>query len=75
MCLIKQSLENKLITIWECQWNTMKKSNNEIKEFLTRSEVKDPINPRDAFKGGRVNATRLYHKRYTTTTSQVAILG
>lgn len=48
--------------IWECQWNEMKASNPEIPEFLKDSNLQSPLEPRDAFKGGRVNATRLYHK-------------
>ena len=55
-----------VVEIWECQWNEAKKTNPEIQEFVNRLEFVEPLNPRDAFCGGRTNATKLYHQTSDT---------
>lgn len=49
-------------TIWEHEWNDMLKNNEDLKRFLADSNLPTPLNPRDAFFGGRTNATCLYYK-------------
>ena len=44
-----------VVTIWEYEWTKLKKERDEIKAFV------EPLNPRDAFCGGRTNALKLYH--------------
>lgn len=47
--------------IWECDWDREVKSNEDLKQFLASYEMVEPLNPRDAFFGGRANAVRLHH--------------
>ena len=48
--------------MWECEWNQLKKSQSEIKEFLDTLQLKSRLEPRDAFYGGRTNAIQLHRK-------------
>ncbi|XP_032067185.1 uncharacterized protein LOC116504335 [Thamnophis elegans] len=48
--------------IWEHEWNGLMKRDAGLKQFLTDSKIPTPLNPRDAFFGGRTNATCLYYK-------------
>jgi len=41
-----------LIEMWECQWVKTKKCKN-------RNNIVEPLNPRDAWYGGRTNASKL----------------
>ena len=47
--------------MWECDWDHEVKSNEDLKQFLASYETVEPLNPRDAFFGGRTNAVRLHH--------------
>ena len=47
--------------MWECDWDREVKSNEDLKQFLASYEMFEPLNPRDAFFGGRTNALRLHH--------------
>ncbi|XP_055357527.1 uncharacterized protein LOC129602520, partial [Paramacrobiotus metropolitanus] len=50
-----------VVTMWECHW--MKERNElNIADFLAGQNLRDPMNPREAFKGGRTNASRLYYE-------------
>ena len=48
--------------MWECDLKKELKRNREMKEFFDSVKILDPLDPRDAFFGGRTNATKLYHK-------------
>lgn len=50
-----------LKVIWECQWEKGKKENVALQDFLQTFEVAEPLDPRDAFFGGRTNAVKLFH--------------
>ena len=47
--------------MWECDWGREVKSNGDLKQFLASYETVEPLNPRDAFFGGRTNAVRLHY--------------
>uniref|UniRef100_A0A914V5X4 DNA-directed DNA polymerase n=1 Tax=Plectus sambesii TaxID=2011161 RepID=A0A914V5X4_9BILA len=47
---------------WECELKDELKKDQKMKEFFTSCEIQDSLNPRDAFCGGRTNATKLYQK-------------
>ena len=47
------------VSIYECQLNKNKEFQQFAKDFT--QEVVEPINPRDAFYGGRTNATKLLY--------------
>ena len=50
-------------TKWECQWkNEVKRAEGDLSEWLTNWNPVSPLEPRDAFFGGRTNAVRLHHE-------------
>ena len=56
-----------VIEKWECQWKQEIESNPHIQQVLTSLDSDNalpspPLNPREAFYGGRTNATKLYHE-------------
>ena len=46
---------------WECELKKELKEDEEMKQFFDEYEIVDPLQPRDAFYGGRTNATKLFH--------------
>ena len=50
------------VEIWECQWEKLKREREDVCAFVDALNLSTPLNPRDAFFGGRTNALRLYHK-------------
>ena len=51
-----------VVTVWECEWERMKKEREEIKAFVDSLDIVEPLNSRDAFCGGHTNAIKLYHR-------------
>ena len=51
-----------IIEIWTCDIQHELAMDSEMKEFFDNFEISEPLEPRQAFFGGRTNATRLYHK-------------
>lgn len=47
---------------WECEYQKDKKTNADLKAFLSQYEAVLPLEPRDAFFGGQTGATTLYAK-------------
>ena len=47
---------------WECELDKELKEDEEMKRFFDEYEIVDPLQPRDAFYGGRTNATKLFHE-------------
>lgn len=61
-----------VIEMWEHNFQKMKKQSPELKSFLLTHNLKDRLNPRDAFFGGRTNALKLFSEgdiRYIDFTS------
>ena len=59
----------KIIKIWECELKTLRESSIEIDEYFINHlryfnslKFSPPLQPREAFYGGRVNASKLYHE-------------
>ena len=48
--------------IWECEWNSMKKQEPLVKAFVESLKWVDPLQPREAFFGGRTGAVALHKK-------------
>ena len=48
--------------MWECEWNRMKETDPQLKEFVKKVDIVTPLIPREAFFGGRINAIKLHHK-------------
>ena len=47
--------------MWECDWDMEVRTNAELRHFLDTLEIVDPLQPRNAFFGGRTNAVKLHH--------------
>ena len=46
--------------IWECKWDHEVKTNASVKHFLSSFDLVPPLQPRDAFFGGRTGAVTLH---------------
>lgn len=47
---------------WECQWRSFLRQSPEAQAFLKAHPPHQPLDPRDAFYGGRTNAYQLYYQ-------------
>ena len=47
---------------WGCELKKELEEDEELKQFFEEYEIIDPLQPRDAFYGGRTNATKLFHE-------------
>ena len=47
---------------WECELEKELKEDEEMRQFFDEYEIVGPLQPRDAFYGGRTNATKLFHE-------------
>ena len=47
---------------WQCELEKELKEDEEMKQFFDEYEIVDPLQPRDAFYGGRTNAAKLFHE-------------
>jgi len=56
-----QSMGYHVVEMWGCQWRRLRETSPEIQTFVDNLAFVDPLNPRDAFCGGRTNAIKLYH--------------
>ena len=52
----------KVIEIWEHQWDQQAQTNEAVKRFLSTFDLVAPLQPRDAFYGGRTGAVSLHAK-------------
>lgn len=68
-----------VMEMWECDWDWEVKHDPQVQQFLSTLEIVDPLDPRDAFFGGRTGAASLYYKvdeskgeqiRYVDVTSE-----
>ena len=52
-----------LVEIWECEYNILAETNPDLKQLIIQeSNIKPPLNPRDALAGGRTNAIILHYE-------------
>ena len=47
---------------WGCELEKEMEENEEMKRFFEEYELVEPLQPRDAFYGGRTNAAKLLHE-------------
>ena len=47
---------------WGCELMKDLEEDEEMKQFFEDHELIDPLQPRDAFYGGRTNAAKLFHE-------------
>ena len=57
-----QALGYNVVEMWECEWTRLKDTSPDIQTFVDSLKFTEPLNPRDAFCGGRTNAVKLYHR-------------
>lgn len=59
-----KSMGFKLVQIWEHEFDELYRTNEQLRSFLRTLDYlkKEPLNPRDAFFGGRTGVCKLYHK-------------
>ena len=50
-----------VVEMWECDLMKEMEHDEDMKHF-EEYELVDPLQPRDAFYGGRTNAAKLYHE-------------
>ena len=46
--------------IWECRWDSLVKTDQAVNRFLSSFDLVPPLQPRDAFFGGRTGAVALH---------------
>lgn len=56
------ALGHRVYEMWECEWNQMINNYPQVKQFGDKLDIVTPLNPREAFFGGRTNAIKLYHE-------------
>ena len=54
--------EYNLIQFWDHDFENLLKNSQDFKNFVTKLDVSDPLNPRDALFGGRTTPFKIYHK-------------
>ena len=47
---------------WECDILKEMEHDEDMKHYFEEYEIVDPLQPRDAFYGGRTNAAKLFHE-------------
>ena len=48
--------------MWECEWQRQKQTDERVRDFVSSLDIVTPLDPRDAFFGGRTNAVKLHHQ-------------
>ena len=48
--------------MWGCELRKEMEKDEEMKRYFEEYEIVDPLQPRDAFYGGRTNAAKLFHE-------------
>ena len=51
-----------VVEMWECAWTKKILTEKRIHDFVSKLDIVIPLDPRDAFFGGRTNAIKLHHK-------------
>ncbi len=59
-CLREQGFN--VIEMWECDLKRELEENEEMRCYFEKYDLVDPLEPRDAFFGGRTNAAKLLHE-------------
>ena len=49
-----------IMEMWECDWDRLVNTNAEVQRFLASFDLVPPLQPRDAFFGGRTGAVALH---------------
>ena len=52
----------RVVQKWGCELKKELEEDEEMRQLFQEYEIIDPLQPRDAFYGGRTNATKLFHQ-------------
>ena len=52
----------RVVEVWECDIQRELEQNEDMRRYFDTYDLVDPLEPRDAFFGGRTNAAKLYHE-------------
>ena len=52
----------RVVEKWGCELEKELEDDEGMKQFFDQNQIVDPLLPRDAFYGGRTNATKLFHQ-------------
>ena len=61
ICYLRERGFN-VIEMWECDLKRELEENEEMRCYFEKHDLVDPLEPRDAFFGGRTNAAKLLHE-------------
>ena len=56
-----KSVGLQVLEMWSCQWKDYKKTHPECAAFVNNLNLRERLEPREAFFGGRTNAAKLFH--------------
>ena len=48
--------------MWECEFTKKMEQDEDMAAYFEKYDIVDPLQPRDAFYGGRTNAAKLFHE-------------
>ena len=51
-----------VIEMWECKLVKEREQDEEMKRYFEEYDLVEPLQPREAFYGGRTNAAKLLHE-------------
>ena len=51
-----------VVEMWECDLVKEMEHDKDMRHYFEEYEIVDPLQPRDAFYGGRTNAAKLLHQ-------------
>ena len=51
-----------VVEMWECDLVKEMERDEDMRRYFEEYEIVDPLQPRDAFYGGRTNAAKLLHE-------------
>ena len=51
-----------VVEMWECELMKELERDEDMRRYFEEHELVDPLQPRDAFYGGRTNAAKLLHE-------------
>ena len=67
-----KQIDWQVVEMWECEFRDFLQRDAEAKEYVDGfKDIVDPLNPRDAFYGGRVNAVKLLVKTEANPTTKI----
>ena len=61
ICYLREQ-ELNVVEMWECDLKRELEENEEMRCYFEEYDLVDPLEPRDAFFGGRTNAAKLLHE-------------